>query len=330
MPLESLLQFVDKLRGRIQQHASLLRQNEALTRSVLIEPLLRELGWDTENPDQVRPEYRSGSGRADYALMNAGKPVLMIEAKPLDTSLQDGLMQGINYCITEGTPYFTVTDGRRWEIYQPHKQAPLADKRVVAFDLGGEASSEAVLQALVLWRPNLETAQITLPRPPLVTWPAQRPPAGPVMGPPALTRAQTAASRTSMATPPTVLSPTPFTGRTSLSQLHQKKHDSPPTALRLADGAEVAIRRWVDVPVSVAQWLVDKGILTAARCPIQQGSRYLVNVTPSHPGGKPFTQPKSVDPLYLEANYNGADQVRNTVLILRHLGQDPDKFSVRF
>ena len=47
MPLESLLALVHKLRERIDAHGDKLRQSEALTRYALIDPLLRELGWDT-------------------------------------------------------------------------------------------------------------------------------------------------------------------------------------------------------------------------------------------------------------------------------------------
>ena len=67
MPLESLLTLVEKLRKRIDAHGDALRQSEALTRYVLIDPLLRELGWDTEDPVLVRPEYREAGGSADYA-----------------------------------------------------------------------------------------------------------------------------------------------------------------------------------------------------------------------------------------------------------------------
>ena len=44
-----------------------LRRSEALTRYELIDPLLGELGWDTQDPDLVVPEYRSGEIGVDYA-----------------------------------------------------------------------------------------------------------------------------------------------------------------------------------------------------------------------------------------------------------------------
>ena len=69
MPLESLLELVETLRERIESHRAILSQSEALTRYALIDPLLRELGWDTSDPAMVVPEYSSGTGSADYALL---------------------------------------------------------------------------------------------------------------------------------------------------------------------------------------------------------------------------------------------------------------------
>ena len=50
MPLDSLRLLVELLKERIQGHGAALRGSEALTRYALIDPLLRELGWDTANP----------------------------------------------------------------------------------------------------------------------------------------------------------------------------------------------------------------------------------------------------------------------------------------
>lgn len=160
MPLENLLTLIKKLRERIDCHGDALRQSEALTRYTLIDPLLRELGWDTEDPDVVMPEYSSGSGRVDYALCKNGKSVIMLEAKKLDTPLNDAIGQGIQYCLVEGTGYFAVTDGRNWEIYETHKPVPIDDKRIVQFDLKDPSAADACLKALALWRPSVISGQV--------------------------------------------------------------------------------------------------------------------------------------------------------------------------
>ena len=158
MILESLLELVKTLKERIDTHGDQLRQNEALTRYVLVDPLLRELGWDTEDPSLVIPEYQSGHGRADYALLGDGKPVMMVEAKKLGTQLRDSVLsQGIQYCLEEGTKHFSVTDGQRWEVYETHKPVPIDQKRVVSFDLKDQQSVDVCLKALALWSPSVQS-----------------------------------------------------------------------------------------------------------------------------------------------------------------------------
>ncbi|MDW8120024.1 MAG: hypothetical protein RMK40_05210 [Chloroflexota bacterium] len=156
MPLDELLQVISRLRERAQQHQVRLGASEAQTRYSLIDPLLRALGWDTEDPTQVRVEESTGAGTADYALLDAsGKAHMYLEAKRLGRPLSDGLAQGINHCLTQGTLYFVVTDGLRWEIYETHKPVPLEQKRVVAWDIGREDPAEVAKKARTLWRPNI-------------------------------------------------------------------------------------------------------------------------------------------------------------------------------
>ena len=158
MILESLLELVETLRTRIDEHGDQLRKSEALTRYALIDPLLRELGWDTEDPDVVRPEYRVQNNQlADYVLLVDRKPTIVVEAKKLDESLQGGkaLDQGILYCAHTGSNYFLLTDGRRYELYESGKTTA-----VISFDLIESAPAEVCLNALALWRPSVEVGYV--------------------------------------------------------------------------------------------------------------------------------------------------------------------------
>lgn len=148
MPLESLLTLVEKLRKQIDVHGDALRQSEMQTRFALIDPLLRELGWDTENPAWVRPEFK-GAGKADYALLNNGKPVVMVEAKKLGKSLRDDkvLDQGFGYCEEKATRYCLFTDGRLWEIYDTYKRGSRNEKLIVQFDLKDPSTTKVCRKA---------------------------------------------------------------------------------------------------------------------------------------------------------------------------------------
>ena len=170
MVLESLLELVETLRKRIDEHGAALRQSEALTRAALIDPLLRELGWDTENPALVIPEYRSSAGSADYALISDSSqpPVLIIEAKKLGESLDDRVaLQSLNYCNLIGTPHFALTDGKTWKIYSTFEQAPLADRLIATFSIGEMTAAEVCLRALALWRPSIIGGKVSVGRAPI-------------------------------------------------------------------------------------------------------------------------------------------------------------------
>ena len=95
--MQELLELVERLAERIGAHRQVLAQSEAATRSALIDPLLRALGWDTEDPSVVIPEYSipSNSTRADYALFGSAataeprRPDVIVEAKKLGEGLGD-------------------------------------------------------------------------------------------------------------------------------------------------------------------------------------------------------------------------------------------------
>ena len=92
MVLSSLLELMAILRSRIEAHGAALRQSEALTRAVLVDPLLRELGWDTEDVALVVPEYRGGRGSADYALPRGIGAIALPAARARGASLSASRM----------------------------------------------------------------------------------------------------------------------------------------------------------------------------------------------------------------------------------------------
>ena len=81
-----LQETIDLLSGRIGKLLSRPHPtNEQETKQYLITPMLRCLGWDCEEADAVRLEfrYRPQDNPVDYALMLDGAPRLFVEAKSL-------------------------------------------------------------------------------------------------------------------------------------------------------------------------------------------------------------------------------------------------------
>jgi len=61
------------------------------TKAALIDPVLRALGWDVEDLEEVQREYRlkSTDNPVDYALSILRTPRLFVEAKALGGNLND-------------------------------------------------------------------------------------------------------------------------------------------------------------------------------------------------------------------------------------------------
>jgi hypothetical protein len=104
---------------------------ETSTRTIIIDPLLEALSWDVRDPDIVQLEYTTIDGKfVDYALKINNKPVLLVEAKPLNDPLNDvkWITQVVGYAANAGIDWCILTNGVSWKIYKSTEKCPAPDK----------------------------------------------------------------------------------------------------------------------------------------------------------------------------------------------------------
>ena len=330
MVLESLLELVETLRERIDEHGATLRQSETLTRYVLVDPLLRALGWDTGNPSLVVPEFKAGSGSADYALFINGAPLMMLEAKRLGTRPEQAIEQVIGYCIQDGIDYFAVTDGNSWMIYETHRRGDLNEKRVVQFDLV-ESQTDALIGVLKLWQRGVLDSE--------EGWHGVFCTIRQQFGNSEALQARQSVTRSRVVNEP----PNPSQSSSSNEDLNWKSLSglnpppknvgSPPAEILFPDGSLKRLTAWNSIPIEITRWLAINGHLNSSHCPIQrpQGrTRYILNYESIHPTGRDFEEPKEIEGLYLDVDYNGRTLVDNARIIITKVDQDTANFKVRF
>ena len=294
-----MVEMVKALQEKIKNPSKI--SNEMTTRYSLIDPLLRGLGWDTEDPNVVVSEYSSGAGRADYALFNdMGKPAIIIEAKKLGDPLEGAADQGINYCVREGIEYFAVTDGNKWRVYETHKPAPIPDKLIQSFDVGDMEPAEVCIKMLTLWRRHIGVLGIAVSRP------SNRPAPG----------------RSTLGTE------TPHQSSWKpITDLVYAVGDSPPIGLRFPDGSTTSIVSWVDILDKTATWLIENNHITKNDCPISAGkSQFIVATKPMHSGKKRFSTKQRIHDLYLERNFSPKQVLRHSATLVKHAGLDIRNF----
>ena len=306
--LDDLVAVIEIVKARIVQHKADLQANETRTRTALIDPLLRALGWDVSDPSLVTPEYALQGKWVDYALIgDNGGPAVLVEAKKLGESLAAHQTQMVNYAVTSGVPYAGLSDGNHWELYKVFDPKPLEEKRVLDVFLVDMPAHQCALQLLLLWRPNTATGQPMQANGPIAqgTWDPPLPP------------------------PPSSLPPTP--GWTQLADFQAKLGDKPPLMIRFHNGEERPVTTWKSILVETAEWLTKGGHLTASKCPIKMGpKRHQVHTEPIHSEGTPFVASASLsNGLFLETNLSAPAIVSRSCSLVKQLGQDPSHVYLR-
>lgn len=301
MPLDDLLRLVETLRARIDAHGDLLGQNETRTRYALIDPLLRALGWDVEDPTQVVPEYSLAANRADYALLRAdGKPAVIVEAKRLNRPLADGLDQSIAYCVAHGTPYFCVTDGRLWALYETFRQVAIDQKLVTRFGMA-DSPADVCLKAMALWRPGVLAGQVRPAEPPVATTITKPQP----VDSPSISTTEFPAASFRWDEQPQMSLPAMQAALEKLraegKQKSKKAYQSRPIRIISPDGDEIVVSRWTEFVPAIEQWLTSRGRLT------EEGKIQFPN-----------------------EHYSALDTVKNAQKVVHSAHMDPNQFSGSF
>ena len=286
MALGNLQNAIEKLRKTIEAHRSYLAENETRTRQVLIDPLLRELGWDVSDPDMVQLEYWVKQQRADYALMSDGHPVAVIEAKRLGRGLEDDeIMQVLNYANRDGIDYMIVTDGDKWEMYEVFKRGTLEERLLMKFQLSQQLPHKNALQALGMWKPNLvsdggpaeTTESIVVPPKPAPEQPS---------------------NESSERQPQPSFDDSPkdkdFDGCYSLASERRYPQHTIPIQLKIGTNIDRRVNSWKDVIHEVVAWLIDTEKLTDNHFPIEMKEKIFISRETVNRDGTPFKDPREL------------------------------------
>jgi hypothetical protein len=117
MEERELKDFLEQSNGLLEESPQMDEQN---TRRKIIEPFLELLGWNILS-SEVELEYSVKIGttttKVDYALLVDDTPVVLVEAKGVDTSLSESDRQQLgSYIRQTGVDFGLLTNGREYKI----------------------------------------------------------------------------------------------------------------------------------------------------------------------------------------------------------------------
>ena len=128
--MKHLIAVIEELRMKMEKYRK-EDLKEYPTRTIFIDPLLHALGWDVRDPDEVQLEYPTIDGKfVDYAPKVNRRPVLFIEAKPLNDPLTDvkAITQVVGYAANAGVVWCILTNGVTYKVYRSTERAEAPDK----------------------------------------------------------------------------------------------------------------------------------------------------------------------------------------------------------
>ncbi|MCI8848639.1 MAG: endonuclease [Oscillibacter sp.] len=114
---ESLIQFIK----RVESLKDSIQTEEA-TKTAIIMPFFSLLGYDVFDPKEFAPEYVADVGikrgeKVDYAILQDGNPVIIIEAKSINRNLEKHDSQLFRYFSTTPAKFAILTNGVRYRFY---------------------------------------------------------------------------------------------------------------------------------------------------------------------------------------------------------------------
>jgi predicted transport protein len=149
--MKDIVSCIEELRLKLDR----LRKEdlkEYPTRTIFIDPLLKALGWDVRDTDEVQLEFPTVDGKSvDYALKVNRKPVLFIEAKPLNDPLTDvkSITQVVGYAANAGVEWCILTNGVTYKIYRSTERAEAPDKLLFEVSIDPKESEGRSVQQIV-------------------------------------------------------------------------------------------------------------------------------------------------------------------------------------
>jgi hypothetical protein len=128
--MDTIVMCIEGLQAKLEKHRK-DDLKETPTRVIFTDVLLQALGWDVRNPDEVELECPTIDGKSvDYALKIDRRPVLFVEAKPLNDPLTDvkSITQVVGYAANAGVEWCVLTNGVTYKVYHSTEKAEAPEK----------------------------------------------------------------------------------------------------------------------------------------------------------------------------------------------------------
>ncbi len=325
--MNNLNEALEPIVEKIKKFRSLYEQNEMAVRDQIVNPILRNLGWNPENPEEVQPNVSTEEGVPDYSLIKNRKKILFVEAKKLSVDLEqkEVIRQLAKYSFGEGTKYGVLTNGAVWILIRSFEEGTTLTERIVwKVDLENEEMPAVLRKIVTISKTNIEHIEVLVKKVQILDeiWQSLLDePEEMIKG-----LIPVVKSIISQGYPDYQFEDTeiedllkervnkiisgPFYEETPSETPIESilRRGGSPQKMKLK-GEVYEIRYSNEILVNTANWLIKNGKLKPSDCPvgIGRGKRNLINKESKHKYGADFVAPKKLsNGLWIDTNYSTA------------------------
>jgi hypothetical protein len=348
--MNNMNEALNLLVEKIKKFRSLYEKNEQAVRDQIVNPILRNLGWNPENPEEVQPNISTEEGVPDYSLFKNGKRILFVETKKLsvDVEQKEIIRQLAKYSFSEGTKYGVLTNGAVWILIRSFEEGTtLAERIVWKTDLENEELIAVCRKITTISKKNIEQIEVLAKKVQILDeiWQSlldepEEMIKGlmPVVkslinqGYPDYQFEDTEIEDLLKERVKEIISPS--VEEVSTSEEHTGNTYSKsgsPRKMKLK-GETFELRNSFEILVNTANWLIKNNKLKPSDCPITigRGKRNLINKEPKHKYGGDFRAPKKLsNGLWIETHASTASTINYTKRLLEKFGVSPDILTIQ-
>jgi hypothetical protein len=338
---EMLAQIVEK----IKKFRSLYEQNEMAVRDQIVNPILRNLGWNPENPEEVQPNVSTEEGVPDYSLIKNGKKILFVEAKKLgvDIEQREVIRQLAKYSFSEGTKYGVLTNGAVWVLIRSFEEGTTLTERIVwKTDLENEELPAVLRKIATISKANIEQIEVLVKKVQILDeiWQSLLDePEEMIKGLMPVVKSIISQGYPDYRFEDTEIedllkervkeiisgpSEEETPSETPIEPISWRGES--PRKMKLK-GEVFELRNSFEILVNTTNWLIKNGKLRPSDCPvgIGRGKRNLINKEPKHKYGGDFRAPKKLsNGLWIETHYSTAGCINYAKRLLEKFGFSSD------
>ena len=292
--MDLLKERLTVIKRRLKEDREIYNVNEQMVRNNIINPIIQALGWNHENPEEVKlNDTEEAVDTPDYVLSDHDKNIFVIEVKkliPSEKEYKKGEGKLIGYCARLTVRWGVLTNGANWKlINNPRKKMPIWD-----IDIEND-NEERVLSALnIITKHDIDKIGLKI--------------------------------KSFKAEKPTIPASTKDGAAVSSNVSISRKFEKIVIDLKVEPGNQV-LRKTIE-------FLMKNGNINQKTIPIYAGERlhknYLISEKPYHPNGKKFTNlPPLLGKYYVNTNFDIPACENKARYLLKQFGYDPAMLVVK-